>query len=205
MWASPSIVFPWKGTWRVKTPRQVSFFVWCVAWNKILTGDNLRRLRGLDFVDWCIMCRHCGETIDHLLLHCEMAYRLWSFVLITFGLSWVILRSIPDFLFSWWNWLGKHSSQVCNLVPSCILWCIWKERNWQTFEDLDSSGVQMSAFFSGTLFDWSRTWGLTTSDSFPSFLSSLSFAINLLMGFLFCFFSVFFFLYFLGLLYVLHA
>ena len=55
--APPSIVFPWKGIWRVKAPRLVSIFVWCVAWNKILTGDNLRRLRGLDFVDQCIMCR----------------------------------------------------------------------------------------------------------------------------------------------------
>ena len=47
---SPSIVFPWKGIWRVKAPRWVSFFVWCAAWNKIPTGDNLR-LRRLDFVD----------------------------------------------------------------------------------------------------------------------------------------------------------
>ena len=46
---SPSIVFPWKCIWRVKAPKHVSFFIWCVAWNKILTGDNLR-LRGLDFV-----------------------------------------------------------------------------------------------------------------------------------------------------------
>ena len=60
---SPSIVFPWKVIWKAKAPRQVSFFVWCVAWNKILTGDNLR-LRKLVFADWCIMCRHCGETID---------------------------------------------------------------------------------------------------------------------------------------------
>ena len=108
---SPSTVFTWKAIWRAKAPRRVSFFVWCVAWNKILTGDNLR-LRRLDFVDWCIMCRHCGETVDHLLLHCEMAYWLWSFVFITFGLSWVIPRSIPDLLFGWWNWLGKHSSQI---------------------------------------------------------------------------------------------
>ena len=106
---SPSIVFPWKAIWRAKAPRRVSFFVWCVVWNKSLMGDNLR-LRRLVFVDWCIMCRHCGETVDHLLLHCEMAYRLWSFVFITFGLSWVIPRSIPDLLFRWWNWMGKHSS-----------------------------------------------------------------------------------------------
>ena len=45
------------------------------------------------------MCRHCGESVDHLLLHCEMAYRLWSFVFITFGLSWVVPSSIPDLLF----------------------------------------------------------------------------------------------------------
>ena len=99
--APPSIVFPWKGIWRVKAPRLVSFFVWRVAWNKILTGDNLRRLRGLDFVDWSIMCRHCGEMVDHLLLHCEMVHRLWNFALITFGLSWVTPRLIPDLLFGW--------------------------------------------------------------------------------------------------------
>ena len=168
---SPSVVFPWKGIWRVKAPKHVSFFIWCVAWNKILTGDNLR-LRGLDFVDWYIMCPHCGETVDHLL-HCEMAYWLWSFVFITFGLSWVIARSIPDLLFSQWNWLRKHSSQIWNLVPLCILWCIWQERNWQTFEDLDSSDDLMLASFSGTLFDWSQAWGLTINDSLPSFLSSL--------------------------------
>ncbi|XP_065627831.1 sphingoid long-chain bases kinase 1 [Quercus suber] len=175
---SPSIVFPWKAIWKVKAPRRVSFFVWCVAWNKILTGDNLR-LRKLVFVDWCIMCRHCGETVDHLLLHCEMTYRLWSFVFITFGLPWVIPRSITELLFGWWNWLGKQSSQIWNLVPLCILWCIWKERNRRTFEDLDSSGDQLLASFSGTLFDWSRAWGLTTSDSLPSFLSSLALYLEL--------------------------
>ena len=108
---SPSIVFPWKAIWKAKAPRRVSFFVWCVAWNKIFTGDNLR-LRRLVFVDWCIMSHHCGETVDHLLLHCVMAYWLWSFVFITFGLSWVTPNSIPDLLFGWWNWLGKHSSQI---------------------------------------------------------------------------------------------
>ena len=136
-------------------------------------GDNLR-LRKLVFVDRCIMCRHGEETVDHLLLHCEMAYRLWNFVFRTFGLPWVIPRSILDLLFGWWNWLGKHLSQIWNLVPLCILWCIWKEWNWRTFEDLNNSGDQMLASFSGSLFDWSRAWRLTTSDSLPSFLSSLS-------------------------------
>ena len=39
----------------MKAPRRVSFFVWTVAWNKILTGDNMKN-KGFDFVDWCCMC-----------------------------------------------------------------------------------------------------------------------------------------------------
>ena len=47
---SSSLVFPWKGIWKVKASQCVSFFVWtAAAWDKILTRDNLR-LRGFDFV-----------------------------------------------------------------------------------------------------------------------------------------------------------
>ena len=78
------IIFPWKGVWKVKAPRRVSFFVWTAVWDRILTGDNLRGRR-MVFVDWCIMCHCNGETVDHLLLHCDKAYRLWSLVFRTFG------------------------------------------------------------------------------------------------------------------------
>ena len=171
--SSSSVVFPWKGIWKVKAPRRVSFFVWTAAWDRILTGDNLR-LRGFDFVDWCIMCRCCGETVDHLLLHCGKAYWLWCFVFRIFGISWVPSCTVSDFLFSWWNWLEKHSFYIWNLVSLCLMWCIGKERNRRTFEDLDRSEDQMLALFSSSLFDWARAWRLTSSDSLPLFFSSLS-------------------------------
>ena len=53
------------------------------------------------------------------------------------------------------------------------MWCIWRERNWRTFEDMDKSDYQLLASFSGSLFEWSWAWGLTSSDSLPLFLSSL--------------------------------
>ena len=81
-----SVVFPWKGIWKFKALRRVSFFVWIAAWDRILMGDNLW-LKGFDFVDWCIMCRCCGEIVDHLLLHCEKAYQPWCFVFRIFGIS----------------------------------------------------------------------------------------------------------------------
>ena len=67
--------------------------------------DKLQ-LRGFDFIDRCIMCRCCGETMDHLLLHCGKAYRLWCFVFRIFWILWVPSCKVSDFLFSWWNWLG---------------------------------------------------------------------------------------------------
>ena len=94
------IIFPWKGIWKVMTPQRVSFFVWMTTWDKIPTGDNLRG-RGLDFVDWCIMCRRNRETVDHLLLYCEKVYQLWSLIFRSFGISSVLPRSVADTLFDW--------------------------------------------------------------------------------------------------------
>ena len=87
---SSFVVFPWKCIWKVKAPRHVFFFVWIAAWDRILVGDNLR-LRGFDFVDWCIMCCCCGKTVDHLLLHCGKTYRLWCFV---FRIFWDLMGSL---------------------------------------------------------------------------------------------------------------
>jgi hypothetical protein len=71
--ASQEVVsFPWKNIWCVKAPSWVSFFVWTAALGKILTHYNLRR-RHIVVVKWCCMCKKNGESIDHLLLHCNVA------------------------------------------------------------------------------------------------------------------------------------
>ena len=74
--------FPWKSIWRVKTPLRVSFFVW-TALGKILTLDNLKK-RNVVLVDWCCMCKKSGDSIDHILFHCEVARELWSSLLNVF-------------------------------------------------------------------------------------------------------------------------
>ena len=151
-------------------------------------GDILQS-RGFNFIDWCIMCR-CGKTVNHLLLYCRKAYWLWCFVYRTFGILQVPSCIVSDFLFGWWNQLGKHSSHIWNLVPLCLMWCIWRERNRRTFEDLDRFDDHLLALFSGFLFDWNRAWGLTSSDSLPLFLSSLLLC-NQCFFLCFCF-SIFF-------------
>jgi hypothetical protein len=166
------VTFPWKAIWGVHAPRRVAFFAWTASWGRILTADNLMR-RGYQLAGWCCMCRRDGETISHLLLHCDMAFGLWSFVLRTFGICWVLPGGVLDLFFGWYNGLGKLHSKVWNMVPPCILWILWRERNSRIFENTERSVSQLQELFSNTLYDWAKAWGYSRSDSVTSFLISL--------------------------------
>ena len=54
--------------------------------------------------------------------------------------------SVKDLLFCWFHWLGKHSSDIWDLVPGCLMWTIWPERNRRAFEDEEKSVVQLLEF-----------------------------------------------------------
>ena len=73
-----------------------------------------------------------------------------------FGMEWVMSGSVAELLFCWYHWLGKHSSDIWDLVLGCLLWTIWTERNCRSFEDKEKSVVQLLEHCQRTLFDWSR-------------------------------------------------
>jgi len=79
-------LFPWKSIWRVKAPLRVSFFAWTTTLGKVLMNNNLQK-RTVVVVEWCCMCKKSGESIEHLLLHCEVAHDLWSYILTLFELE----------------------------------------------------------------------------------------------------------------------
>lgn len=76
--------FLWRAFGKIRLHREV-FFVWMTVLGKILTLDNLRK-RHVIVMDWCCMCNKNGKTIDHHLLHCEMARALWVLIYRLFGL-----------------------------------------------------------------------------------------------------------------------
>jgi len=89
--------FPCRNIWLVKAPTRVTFFVWSVALGKILTHDNFRK-RNIIVIEWCCLCKKSGESIDHLLLHYEVVRDLWSYILILFGVVWVMPRTVLELL-----------------------------------------------------------------------------------------------------------
>ena len=148
------------------------FFTWIAAHGQFLTLDKLM-LHGRPLANRCCMCCCNVESVNHLLLFCSIAHSLWIYMLRLFGIDWVMLGSIVDLLFCWYNWLEKHSSDIWNLVPSCLLWTIWTERNRRLFEDEGKTVVQLLKLCLRTLFDWSRCWGFLDCSTLMDFLSSI--------------------------------
>lgn len=102
------------------------------------------------------MCQCSVKTVDHLLLLCKIAFNMWSVIFKMIGIHWVLPWTVIALLFGWRNWFREHSSDIWNLVPSCLMWIMWKESNKHTFENFESSQEQPQSVLIRTLSDWSR-------------------------------------------------
>ena len=112
-------------------------------------------------VDWCCMCKRNGETTDHLLLHCPVAQELWNIMCSLFGVHWVMPRSVVEFLASWSGKFNRLRSKVLwRMIPHCLMWVIWRERNTWTFDGNERSIHELKLLFFQTLFDWANATGV---------------------------------------------
>ena len=80
------------------------------------------------------MCKKEEESINHILLHYDSARMLWQLVFSVFGIEWVI-HSSPRLMLLSWNvsYIGKRRKRAWMMVPLCLFWTIWWERNWRAF------------------------------------------------------------------------
>jgi hypothetical protein len=154
-------------------PPRVACFAWTTAKGKIPTIDNLRR-RGMIVVNRCWLCESDREFVDHLLLHCEVANALWNVIFSWFGLCWVMPGSVRELFACWWSSGRSRSAVVWKMIPLCLMWCIWRERNIRCFEDSLRSFEKICHYFLFTLSIWTAGWLASTVISFPDFLSRFS-------------------------------
>ena len=172
----PTLVsFPRRMIWQSKVPSRVAFFSWSASLGKILTTDNLRK-RCVLVLDWCYMCKRCEESVDHLLLHCPIVWELWSLVFYLFGIQWVMPHTVLELFEAWQGKFAWHRHiDVWRLVPHCLIWCIWRERNARSFEGCEHSLLEIKSFLLLTLFEWSVVFSHFSCSSFPIFLDRCTF------------------------------
>ena len=104
------------------------------------------------------MCKYNGESVDHLFLNCLAAMDLWSVVLDLFGVNWVTTKLVVGLLACWQGQFGQHrNGHIWITVPHCFMWCLWRERNSNCFEDNERSMPNLKLSFFRTLLDWLST------------------------------------------------
>jgi hypothetical protein len=168
----PSLGFPWRGIWKSKVPLRVAFFTWTAVLGKLPTIDNLRK-RNMVIVNRCCLCKNAAESIDHLFLHCNLAKDLWDSVLLSFGVSWVMPCRVRVLVDCWQGGLGRQrNSLIWKAIPHCIMWCLWRERNLRSFEDLEMSHPALKMLFFRTLIEWLNATGCYSFSSLQDLLNS---------------------------------
>ena len=78
-------------------------------------------LCGCPMANYCCMCYCNEESVDHLLIFCQVAHSVRLYMLQLFGVDWVMPGSVADLLFCCYHWLGKHNSDIWNLVLGCLM------------------------------------------------------------------------------------
>ena len=117
-----------------------------------------------------------GETIKHLLLHCLIARVLGSMVFTLFGVSWVMPKDVFELTASWPGKFRKHRNGVIwNLVPHCLMWGIWRERNAQIFEGTERAIHELKMTFLQTFLGWTNASSVSFFTSLTDLLDSCSF------------------------------
>jgi hypothetical protein len=90
------------------------------------------------------------------------------------GLSWVMPSLVKELMACWCSGGRTRSAVVWKMIPLCLMWCIWRERNARCFEDSVRAFEEILHYFFFTLYTWTAGWLDPLVISFPDFLSHLS-------------------------------
>jgi hypothetical protein len=72
---------------------------------------------------------------------------------------WVMPGCVMDCLRSWRAQKGNHTVlQTWRMVPLCVMWCLWRERNARNFEDREIGLMELNKRVIQTLFSWRVMW-----------------------------------------------
>lgn len=84
----------------------------------------------------CVFCKSELESLNHVLLHCSMIWRIWANIVHWWNFSWVIPGSVEELL-HWWSSanIKKKVKEIWKTIPLAVMWSMWKIRNECLFNE----------------------------------------------------------------------
>lgn len=125
--------------WKSPAPSKVIAFTWKVLLNRIPTRVNLalRNVLPPDASNLCVLGNLKEESAIHLLLHCEVASKVWLNIMLWLEVLFLIP---PNFFVHWECWsVGERNKKVTKglwLIWHTTMWTLWKARNDKIFKGI---------------------------------------------------------------------
>jgi hypothetical protein len=93
-----------------------------------------------------------------------------------FGMCWVMPSQVLHLWAGWQVQLGDTRNLVVwRMVPHCVMWCLWRERNARHFEDCERSIVDLKLLFFQTLYEWVNSLGFFSINSITELIDHCCF------------------------------
>ena len=126
----------WKDLWRHQGWMKIKLFMSLVQHRKIMTWDNIRK-RGVLGLSRCKLREAQEETMEHLLNNCIFTSILWDSFATIFQHNGRDKGSIINTLKNWRRNFSDYEflGSAWDLMPSFIIWNVWKERNKRIFKN----------------------------------------------------------------------
>ncbi|CAI9112836.1 OLC1v1013330C1 [Oldenlandia corymbosa var. corymbosa] len=133
-----------RNVWHKFIPLRISFFMWKFGNSLLPFTENLCRMGIYLQPSICWKCKSSSDSMRQQFLECAFARQVWNFFAELFG-QVAHGSSLGEYLNSWWI-SGNFKTAIGvikKVLPSFIVWELWKARNKFFFENVDSnfSGV----------------------------------------------------------------
>ena len=137
--SSRKVVHPFpiqKRIWNLLLWPKLSYFLWLLSHQRILTQDNLLK-KVFQVPSICMLCNCHHETINHLLDSYSFTNTLWDSVVVIFRRINRIRGNITDTLQQWAEnpFQSKILNNLWELTSGFIVWNTQKECNNRIFKD----------------------------------------------------------------------
>lgn len=117
--------------WKSYIPLKLSVFFWRLWFKGIPTDDRIQRC-AIPIVSKCSCCTNPSmENAEHLFFQSEVAQHTWNHFATLFGIDISHDSNWQQRCKNWWSKTLKNSQDMilASIVPTLILWELWKLRN----------------------------------------------------------------------------